>query len=314
MNKLYQNLIEGIIPERMANTEERNDISNRLSDILVGREIVFSDDKKNNEAQKNTMKKNISNIEKYLIPIPHRLAREYIPDLEDAREHMEQCSIQNDISWVSKTIDYIFLHYKKALSFSDTIDLYLYLVFIVAEKNIDDALLLFEHIAPYEAQFSFEQKDFFLDCLSVLYFEKAEITNTTIYYQEASDTINKLLTMDRTNEYSDHLGDHLLDIWRYKKLLYMKILSDFYVGYTDTCIENCNDFLNICWWNPKTKTYKNKEDKTMLLKILFIQWESFESVNNYDQAILCYQDYLCLAPEDLFVQGAIQFLQSKKSS
>ncbi|MEI7918662.1 MAG: hypothetical protein WCH65_00125 [bacterium] len=112
---------------------------------------------------------------------------------------------------VKKTIDYIFNTYKSVLSFNETITLYLYLIHFIAQNTIDDALVLLEYISPYESNFSFEQKDFFLDNLALTCFDKAENTGNAFFYQKTSEAIQKLWNMDRTNEYSDFLGDRMFE-------------------------------------------------------------------------------------------------------
>ena len=292
MNKLHQELIDLVVDERAATSEEKNYIQWALrekQDILnaIHHSPTYP-----------------ASIKKYIIPISQRTQHEYIPDLENAREEIKTFSQANNITLVKKTIDYIFNTYKSVLSFNETITLYLYLIHFIAQNTIDDALVLLEYISPYESNFSFEQKDFFLDNLALTCFDKAENTGNAFFYQKTSEAIQKLWNMDRTNEYSDFLGDRMFEFWRYQKLLYMKIESDYQLwDYSTYDMEaNIDDFFVSCTWDPNKKTYDEKCSLQMILAVLLIQWSLFEKKEEYDKAISSYQNYLYLDPKDLFVQ------------
>ena len=123
-----------------------------------------------------------NNMQKYFFPLPKHKTRSYHPDLENVREHMEEANENNENAATLEDIEYIIKNYQHLLSFDDAIHLYFILISIKLEKytqennlHIDQALLLLQHLYPYEKQFSFQQKDYFWHNMGLSYYCKAHL-------------------------------------------------------------------------------------------------------------------------------------------
>lgn len=232
-----------------------------------------------------------STMDKYILPFPKNKERIYTPDLESARESLQNNQEEENYIWATKDIDYILDNYKDHLSFDDMFDLQLMLVKKkMFDDDLDDAIFLLDHIQKYEKDLDEQQRKELFYCFWLVYFYKADLKNN-YFYRKSIEYFDKVLGPD--------IGKEMYVSILCKKIIALEKLEQY-----KEYIPAAKEFISLSEDIAETDDYIRDERIHAYEKLWFI----YAKTHQKEKAIKYFQKYLEYEPNDKTIQRMIYLL------